>query len=65
VPGEEFDSVVEILRLDQEGRSRREIAGLVDIPISTVQNVIERRGWYIERIDQVDTNINKELITDL
>lgn len=65
VPGDEFDTVVEILRLDQEGRSRREIAGLVDVPTSTVQNVIERRGWYIERIDRVESDINEQLTTDL
>jgi DNA invertase Pin-like site-specific DNA recombinase len=49
VPSEEFDTVLEILRLDNLGKSRREIADEVSVAISTVQNVIQRREWYIER----------------
>lgn len=46
VPGEEFDKVLEILQLDSDGKSRREIADVVEVPTSTVQNVLDRREWY-------------------
>ena len=49
VPGEDFDTVLEIFRLDRDGKSRREVAEAVEVPLGTVQNVIERRDWYIER----------------
>jgi len=49
VPGKEFDMVLEIFQLDNVGKSRREIADLVDIPVATVQNVIDRREWYLKR----------------
>ncbi len=49
VPGEEFDTVMEIFQLDNAGKSRREIADTVDIPVATIQNVIDRREWYINR----------------
>ncbi|ELZ41869.1 recombinase family protein [Halorubrum tebenquichense] len=49
VPGEEFDTVLKIFRLDNAGKSRREIADEVSVPTSTVQKVIERREWYVER----------------
>ncbi|TKX53027.1 resolvase [Halorubrum sp. SP3] len=49
VPGEEFDTVTEIFQLDNVGKSRREIADEVDVPVATVQNVLDRREWYVER----------------
>ena len=49
VPGEDFDTVLEILRHDRNGKSRREIADSVEIPLGTVQNVLDRRKWYVER----------------
>lgn len=49
VPGEEFDTVLEIFRLNNSGKSRREIADEVSVATSTVQNVIQRHEWYIER----------------
>jgi hypothetical protein len=49
VPGEEFDTVMEIFQLDNAGKSRREIADTVDIPVATIQNVLDRREWYINR----------------
>lgn len=49
VPGEEFDTVLEIFRLNNSGKSRREIADEVSVATSTVQNVIQRREWYIKR----------------
>lgn len=55
VPGEEFDTVLEIFRLDSSGKTRREIADEVNVAISTVQNVIQRREWYIKREQMAET----------
>jgi DNA-binding IclR family transcriptional regulator len=49
VPGDEFETVLEILRLDRRGHSRREIADQTEVPLGTVQRVLERREWYVER----------------
>ena len=49
VPGENFDTVLEIFQLNNAGKSRREIADAVDVPLGTVQNVLNRREWYVER----------------
>lgn len=49
VPIEKFDTVLEMFRLNNTGKSRREIADEVSIATSTVQNVIQRREWYIKR----------------
>jgi len=49
VPGENFDTVLEIFQLDNAWKSRREIADAVDVPLRTVQNVLNRREWYVER----------------
>ncbi|WP_241429958.1 resolvase [Halorubrum lipolyticum] len=49
VPGEDFDTVLEIFRHDRNGKSRREIAEEVEIPLGTVQNVLDCRDWYVER----------------
>ncbi|MGQ3330635.1 recombinase family protein [Halorubrum sp. FL23] len=49
VPGEDFETVLEIFRFDNAGKSRREIGNILDVPTSTVQNVIDRREWYLER----------------
>ena len=49
VPGEDFDTVLEIFRYDRDGKSRREIAEAVKVPLGTVQNVLDRRDWYVER----------------
>lgn len=49
VPGENFEAVLNIFRHDGNGKSRREIADLVDVPLGTVQNVLDRREWYVER----------------
>lgn len=54
VPGEEFDTVLEIFQLDNTGKSRREIADEVGIATSTVQNVIERREWYLKRQQMIE-----------
>lgn len=49
VPGDEFDTVLEILRWDQLGRTLREIEAKTGVPKSTIANVLERREWYVER----------------
>ena len=49
VPGEDFDVVLEIFRRDRNGESRREIAEGIDVPLGTVQNVLDRQDWYRER----------------
>ena len=49
VPGEEFDTVLDIFRHDRNDKSRREIAAAVDVPVATVQRVLDRREWYVER----------------
>ncbi|MFC7188330.1 helix-turn-helix domain-containing protein [Halorubrum yunnanense] len=55
VPGEDFDTVLEIFQLDNAGDSRREIADAVGVPTSTVQNVLDRREWYAERGKMTNT----------
>lgn len=54
VPGEEFDTVLDIFQLDNDGKSRREIADAVEVPTSTVQNVLDRREWYTNRRDKIE-----------
>jgi len=49
VPGDDFHIVLEIFRHDRNGKSRREIAEAIDTPLGTVQNVLDRREWYVER----------------
>lgn len=49
VPGEEFDTVLDIFRHDRNDKSRREIASSVDVPVATVHRVLDRREWYLER----------------
>lgn len=49
IPGKDFDAVLKIFRLDNDGKSRREISNRLDIPTATVQNVLTRREWYRER----------------
>lgn len=54
VPGENFETVLNIFRHDRNGKSRREIADLVDVPLGTVQNVLDRREWYVEREEMAE-----------
>lgn len=49
VPGENFDTVLEIFQLNNRGHSQREIAREVDEALGTVQNVLDRREWYVAR----------------
>ena len=49
IPSDEFDTVLEIFQLDNAGESRREIADTVDVPVATIQNVLNRREWYLAR----------------
>lgn len=54
VPGEEFDTVLDIFRHDRNDKSRREIASAVDVPVATVHRVLDRREWYVKREEMVD-----------
>lgn len=56
VPGDDFDTVVKILRHDRNGKARREIAEAVDVPLGTIQNVLDRRDWYAEREKMVKSD---------
>lgn len=49
VPGERFDDALEILQRRERGESLREIAEAVGCSSPTVQKVVERREWYVER----------------
>jgi len=53
IPGEEFDTVMKILKLRREGSSYPKISERVDVPVSTAKRVVDRREWYIERTDLV------------
>lgn len=49
VPSDNFDIVLKIFRYDRNGKSRREISEAVEVPLGTVQNVLDRRYWYAKR----------------
>jgi len=49
VPGENFDDVLEVLRLESKGLTYREIESITGVPSSTAQTIVQRREWYVER----------------
>lgn len=49
VPGDDFDKVLKVLRLENRGLSYNEIESITGVPSSTVQKIVERREWYVER----------------
>jgi DNA invertase Pin-like site-specific DNA recombinase len=49
VPGNRFDDVLEILRLRSDGATYEEIAGEVDVAMSTAYRVVDRREEYVRR----------------
>lgn len=51
VPGEDFETVLRIFRLRDDGESYPTIADEVDVSTSTVRRVCERRDWYLDRAD--------------
>jgi DNA invertase Pin-like site-specific DNA recombinase len=55
VPGDDFDTVHEIFRLYRNEKIRREIAKSVDVPLGTVQNVLDRHDWYLERENMAES----------
>ena len=56
VPGENFDVVLDIFRHNRNGKSRRGISEVVEVPLGTVQNVLDRRDWYRERESMVESD---------
>jgi len=55
VPGDDFDTVLEIFRHDRNGKSRREVAEEIDVlGLGTVQNILERHEWYAEREEMAE-----------
>jgi DNA invertase Pin-like site-specific DNA recombinase len=49
VPGDEFGTVLEVLKLEREGSTYDEIAETTGVPLGTVSRIINRREWYVER----------------
>lgn len=49
VPGDEFDTVLEVLRLEREGHSYDTIAEKTGVALGTISRVVDRREWYVER----------------
>ncbi len=49
VPGERFEDVIEIIQLNNRGRTYDEISERTGVPTSTVGRVVKRAEWYIER----------------
>ena len=61
IPGKDFDAVLKIFRLDNDGKSRQEISNRLDIPTATVQNVLTRREWYREREKSLREGLSRAL----
>lgn len=57
VPGEEFETVQNILRRRDEGETFATIADAVDVPESTVRNVVDRRDWYRDRAERTESEL--------
>jgi len=55
VPDDEFEDVLEILRLDNRGLSRREVSDEPGVPVATVHRVLKRREWYVARSQLVES----------
>lgn len=49
VPGDDFDTVREILRYDRMDKTLREIEELTGVGYTTVRNVLKRRQWYVSK----------------
>lgn len=49
VPGEEFDTVMEILRMRSNGATYAEIEEETGVAQATANRVVDRREWYIKR----------------
>ena len=49
VPGEEFDTVLEVLRARSAGKTYREIQDEIGVSKSTAQKIVSRREWYVKR----------------
>ena len=49
VPGEEFDTVLEVLQARSDGKTYRKIESEIGVSRSTAQKIISRREWYVKR----------------
>lgn len=49
VPGDRFDDVIEIIQLNNRGRTYEEISERTGVPTSTISRVVDRAEWYIDR----------------
>lgn len=49
VPGDDFETVLEILRMKTKGASYNDIESELGVPSSTAQQVVDRREWYVRR----------------
>lgn len=55
VPGEEFDTVLKILRRRSSGATYAEISEETGVSESTAKRVVDRRDWYVEREKMAET----------
>jgi len=51
VPGDDFDTVREILDLRDGGATYEDISEQTGVPVGTAHTVVSRREWYAERAD--------------
>lgn len=49
VPGEEFDTVLKILRMESKGMTYDQIEEATGVSKATAHHVVNRREWYVER----------------
>jgi len=49
VPGDDFDTVLDILTLRNRGLTYEEIQERTGVALGTISNVLDRREWYVER----------------
>lgn len=49
VPGDEFDTVMEILSMRNDGASYEAIKSETGVSLGTISRVLDRREWYAER----------------
>lgn len=55
VPGDNFDTVLKILRLESKGLSYQEISDVAGVSSSTAHRVVKRRQWYVSRSQEIES----------